>query len=384
MLYKALSKADSYKQKLFKQHSMDQDPKSWPAMAGYCLLLFLCLCQSWPTVNCQHTWQEAFKALGISYNPDGTLNRQIQIPMVNATPSVDPTMPTPVALSSDVRISALSKAFVRLYRPVNPPANTKLPLIIYLHGGDFVLYSASTVIFHDFCNNIAAQFPAVIVSVEYRLAPENRLPAAYDDALNAIFWVQSQAIGYFGRHPWFQYADFSRVFLLGSSAGANIVYHTALRVLDFNLQPLRIRGVLLNQAFFGGIQSTPSELRLVDDPYVPLYVCDVLWQLALPTYANKDHEFCNPLTGGSYLGRVPRLPKFFVKGDEGDPLVDRSKQLVQLLQSYRVPVVSQFNQGGYHGIELSNTTAAQQLYTAMKNFVYSTGLTEDENSQASM
>ncbi|XP_012829489.1 PREDICTED: carboxylesterase 1-like [Erythranthe guttata] len=68
----------------------------------------------------------------------------------------------------------------------------KLPLVVYLHGGDFVLFSASTVIFHNFCNDIAEYFSAVVVSVEYRLAPENKLPAAFEDALDAIFWVQNQ------------------------------------------------------------------------------------------------------------------------------------------------------------------------------------------------
>ncbi|KAL2472939.1 putative carboxylesterase 8-like [Forsythia ovata] len=96
---------------------------------------------------------------------------------------------------TSVQLSHYSGAYIRLYIPVNPPTETKLPLIIYLHGGDFVLFSASTVIFHDFCNNIATQFPAVVASVEYRLAPENQLPEAYEDALNAIFWVQSQAQG---------------------------------------------------------------------------------------------------------------------------------------------------------------------------------------------
>ncbi|KAL2515001.1 putative carboxylesterase 8 [Forsythia ovata] len=349
-------------------------------MARYSLLLLSCLCQSWPTVNCQHTWQEAFKVLGIKWNRDGSLKREIQIPMVNATPYADPKQPTPVALSTDVQLSHYSGAYIRLYIPVNPPTETKLPLIIYLHGGDFVLFSASTVIFHDFCNNIAAQFPAVVASVEYRLAPENQLPEAYEDALNAIFWVKSQAQGSFGRDPWLDYADFSRVFLMGSSSGANIVYHTAIRALDFDLRPIRILGILMNQPFFGGVQRTPSEIRLMDDTYVPLYVCDVLWSLALSGNVDRDHEFCNPLTGDSYLGRVPHLPRCFIKGDEGDPLVDRAKQLVQLLQSYRVPVVYQFNRGGYHGIELLNKTEAQSLYSAMRNFVYSTGDTDDRDS----
>ncbi|KAL2492139.1 putative carboxylesterase [Abeliophyllum distichum] len=374
---------------MLKLHCLNQNPKISQDLAAYSLLVFLLFSQSWPSIMAdekvakQHTWQEAFKILGISWNSDGTLKREIQIPMVNATPSVtDPKNP-PVALSTDIQLSPKSEAYVRLYIPVKPPTDTKLPLIIYIHGGDFVLFSASTVIFHEFCNNIASQFPAVVVSVEYRLAPENRLPAAFDDALKAIFWVKNQASYSGGRDPWLDYADFSRVFLLGSSAGANIVYHTALRALDFDLRPIRIRGILLNQPFFGGAFRTPSELRLIDDPYVPLYMCDVLWSLVLPPYANRDHEFCNPMSGGSYLGRVPRLPRVFVKADEGDPLVDRTTQLVQLLHEYRVHVVYQHNRGGFHGIETQNKTVAQSLFKAMKNFVYSTRITYDDESRAS-
>ncbi|CAI9769538.1 unnamed protein product [Fraxinus pennsylvanica] len=374
---------------MFRQHCPNQNPKSCPAVAAYILLAFFLFSQSWPSIMADekvakaHTWQEACKLLGISWNSNGTLKREIQIPMVDATPSVtDPNSP-PVALSTDIQLSPNSKAYVRIYIPVKPPKDTKLPLIIYLHGGDFVLFSASTVIFHNFCNDIASQFPAVVVSVEYRLAPENRLPAAFDDALNAIFWIKNQALGVGGRDPWLDYADFSKVFLLGSSAGGNIVYHTALRALDFDLRPIQIRGLLLNQPFFGGVFRTPSEIRLMEDPNIPLYMCDVLWTLALPPFANRDHEFCNPISGGSYLGRVPRLPRIFVKADEGDPLVDRTTQLVLLLLAYKVPVVYRYNRGGFHGIELQNKTAAQSLYDDMKRFIYSTKFTDDEESHAS-
>ncbi|CAI9767053.1 unnamed protein product [Fraxinus pennsylvanica] len=102
-----------------------------------------------------HTWQEAFKVLGINYNPDGTLNREIQIPMEDATPTADPKQPNQLALSTDIPLSPYNKVYIRLYIPAKTPTYTKLPLIIYLHEGDFVLFSASTVIFHEFCNNIA-------------------------------------------------------------------------------------------------------------------------------------------------------------------------------------------------------------------------------------
>ncbi|PIN15455.1 Arylacetamide deacetylase [Handroanthus impetiginosus] len=348
---------------------LPKDSKPWNTLF-FLIFLFISFHQSLSDPNLiEHTWQEAFEALGISWNPDGTLNRSILIPMVDPTPDADAN-PSAVALSQDVYLSPYNKAYVRLYIPVNPPKNQKLPLIIYFHGGDFVLFSASTVIFHNFSNDIASQFPAVVVSVEYRLAPENRLPAAYDDALNAIAWVRAQALGIGGRDPWLEYADFSRVFLLGSSAGANIAYHVALRALDFDITPLQIKGLLLNQAYFGGLRRTQSETRLIDDPYVPLYVNDVLWSLALSKNLNRDHEFCNPISGGTYLGRVFRLPKVYIKGDFGDPLVDRSVQLLHFLQSRKVPVYYRFNRGGYHGIELQNTTAAQQLYNDMRWFVY--------------
>ncbi|KAL9142068.1 hypothetical protein ABFS82_14G144700 [Erythranthe guttata] len=335
------------------------------------VIIFLIVAsQQWQHAESQtHTWQEAFKVLGIAWNRDGTLNRTIQIPMVDPTPYEDSATPSPTVLSQDIQLSSKSKATVRLYAPANPPKNKKLPLVVYLHGGDFVLFSASTVIFHNFCNDIAEYFPAVVVSVEYRLAPENKLPAAFDDALNAIFWVQNQAKGVGGRDPWMEFADFSRVFILGSSAGANIAYHVALRALDFDLRPLQIKGLLMNQAYFGGVQRTQSEINLKDDPYVALYVNDVLWSLALPLNFNRDHEFCNPISGGTYLGRVYRLPKVYIKGDYGDPLVDRSILLGKFLQSCKVPVYYRFNTGGFHGIELQNKSAAQQLYNDMRWFI---------------
>ncbi|KAL0290770.1 UNVERIFIED_CONTAM: putative carboxylesterase 8 [Sesamum angustifolium] len=255
--------------------------------------------------------------------------------MVSPTPYAD-SEPAPIALSQDIYLSPYSKAYIRLYVPVSPPKNRKLPLIIYLHGGDFVLFSASTFLFHNFCNDIASQFPAVVASVEFRLAPENRLPAAYDDALNAIFWAKNQALGIGGRDPWMEYADFSRVFLLGSGAGGNIVYHAALRALDFDIRPLKIKGLLMNQAYFGGLERTQSEIRLKDDPYVALYVNDGVMD---PGVAQE------PEPGSRVL-----QPDF-------------------RRDSCRVPVYYRFNEGGFHGMELLNQTAAQQLYNDMKAFV---------------
>ncbi|XP_022899202.1 probable carboxylesterase 8 [Olea europaea var. sylvestris] len=243
------------------------------------LLFFLLFCQLGLKITSsdeqetpKHTLQEAYNVLGIKPNPDGSLTREIRIPMVNATPDIEPTSTTQIALSKDIPLNPSTKTFIRLYKPLKPTKNSKIPLIIYLHGGDFVLFSAKTVIFHEFCNQISAQFPAVVASVEYRLAPEHRLPAAYDDAMDAIMWARKQAVFVNGGDAWIKLVDFSRVFLLGSSAGGNIVYHAALRALNLNLSPIKIKGLIMNQPYFGGaIQGKWVVLVAVNKGILPVF-----------------------------------------------------------------------------------------------------------------
>ncbi|KAL2492142.1 putative carboxylesterase 8-like [Abeliophyllum distichum] len=119
---------------MLKQHCLNQNQKSSHALAAYSLLMFLLFSQSLPSIMAvekvakPHTWQEAFKILGISWNSDGTLKREIQIPMVNATPPVTDPKKLLVAPSTDIQLSLKNKAYVILYIPVNPPTDTKLPL----------------------------------------------------------------------------------------------------------------------------------------------------------------------------------------------------------------------------------------------------------------
>lgn len=191
---------------MYPQKMSTLNVQSWRRiLLNYAFVLLFCFLQlttaaagdQQTTPSTNHTVEEAYQVLGISQNPDGSLTREFRIPMVNATPYADSSSPAPVALSKDVTayLSGTRKVFMRLFRPVElPPADssTKLPVIIYLHGGDFVLFSATTVVFHNFCNDIASQIPAIVVSVEYRLAPEYRLPAAFDDAMFALKWARQQ------------------------------------------------------------------------------------------------------------------------------------------------------------------------------------------------
>lgn len=156
---------------------------------------------------------DAYDHLHIALNPDGTVDRLLKIPSVPATPDV--LSPDQHTVSKDVTLDAEKKTSLRIFRPTKLPSNdsavAKLPIFIYFHGGGFVDFRVDTAMIHENCNKLTAEVPAVLVSVDYRLAPEHRLPAQYEDAVDAILWVKKQAELEGEGDEWLRdYGDFSR------------------------------------------------------------------------------------------------------------------------------------------------------------------------------
>ncbi|XVF09741.1 hypothetical protein REPUB_Repub07fG0121700 [Reevesia pubescens] len=318
---------------------------------------------------------DPFDYLKIVLNPDGTLTRNFNsIPCVAPKPN-DPQGQTPV-LSKDVPINSSNNTWARIFLPrealdINSSVNKKLPLVVFYHGGGFILLSADMVIFHDSCSDLAKTVPAVVVSVDYRLAPEHRLPAAYDDGMEALHWIKTT------QEEWLRdYADLSNCYLMGSSAGGNISYHVGLRAsgVVHELEPLKIKGLVLHQPFFGGAQRSASELRLMNDPVLPPIVSDVMWDLSLPIGVDRDHEYCNPTVDGAtkQLEKIKLLRwKVLVNCCDGDPLIERQIELVKLMEGKGVQVVRNFRMGGFHGEEDLDLSKAHAMHMVLKDFIMS-------------
>ncbi|KAL0392038.1 UNVERIFIED_CONTAM: putative carboxylesterase 2 [Sesamum radiatum] len=213
-----------------------------------------------------------------------------------APPALDPK--TGVS-SKDVVFLPETGVSARLYLP-NAAANNhkKLPLVVYFHGGAFCISSTADPKYHEMLNALVKEAQVLLVSVDYRLAPENPLPAAYDDSWAALTWVASHMKNEAGSEIWIkEFSDFNKVFLAGDSAGANISHHMAIRagLPNSELGELKIAGMLMIHPYFWGEQPIGVE---AENPVFKAVV-DKWWQFVCPSGLGCDDPLINPFVSGA-------------------------------------------------------------------------------------
>ncbi|KAL9673575.1 hypothetical protein QQ045_029836 [Rhodiola kirilowii] len=288
---------------------------------------------------------DPYNFLNLTRNPNGSITRT-SLTGVPAITTDDDQLHQPI-LIKDVALDPTKNTWFRIYVPRSAPPDTKLPLVVFFHGGCFILFSAT---------KLAGSLPAVVVSLDYHLAPEHKLPAAYGDAIDLVHKLKSSDDYWLA-----SYADFSNCFLMGSSSGGNIAYHAGLRsvataALNGDLQPLKIKGLVLLHAFFGGVERSASELRIYDQ-----WSCgsNIRWELALPEGADRDHEYCNFNNGDKYEEEFEKIKKMGWRV----LLVGGKVEAAEMFEKRGVDVETEFGEGDVHYcIELFDESKARELF----------------------
>ncbi|GJW79395.1 probable carboxylesterase 6 [Tanacetum coccineum] len=300
---------------------------------------------------------------------DGYVERSEIVPRVSCV--------LPVDLGVTCRDMVIDKATNIWARFYVPKCNKKLPLLVYFHGGGFCVGSATWSCYHEFLARLASKVGCVIMSIDYRLAPENPLPAAYEDGQKALMWVKQQAIS--GHTKWWlKQCDLSNVFLGGDSAGGNIVHNVTLRLCAnwAQLKPLVFKGNVLIQPFFGGQSRTNSETRMLPSPRSALNLAtsDAYWRLSLPKGTNRDHPWCNPRAKGSIkLEKMTYLPTM-VCVSELDIVKDKNMEFCGVLRNSGIKVEYVVYKGVGHAFQILDKSQhsqklTQEMISNIKSFI---------------
>lgn len=219
---------------------------------------------------------------------------------------------------------------IRIY---TPEASGPLPLVMFFHGGGFVLCSLET---HDeLCRALCRDTAAVVVSVDYRLAPEARYPAAADDCYAALEWCAAHAaeLG----------ADGTRIAVAGDSAGGNLAAVTALRARDLGGPALRHQTLIYpatSCAF-----DTPSYRDNAEGYFLTADAMRWFWSHYLGDMEQGREAYACPQNAESLTG----LPSATVITAEYDPLRDEGEAYAERLRAAGVKVKLQRYDGMIHG-----------------------------------
>ena len=219
---------------------------------------------------------------------------------------------------------------VRLYRP---SAATGLPVLVWYHGGGMVIGTLKQA---DWvCRQICADAGMVVVSVDYRLAPENKFPAAVEDAYAAAAWVYAHAAEIGG--------DAARVSVGGDSAGGTCAAVASLLARDQG------GAVILSQLLvYPGTDrdlTRPSVTEFAEGPV--LTKAAMLWFRG--HYHSDPAQLSDPRANPALATTHRGLPTAFVITAEVDPIRDAGENYARLLAQAGVLTWSKRYNGVFHG-----------------------------------
>ena len=210
---------------------------------------------------------------------------------------------------------------LRLYRPrALRDSRTDVPVVMWFHGGGWVL--GNVVGYDPVCSFIAAEVGCVVVSVDYRMAPEHRAPVAVEDCVDATTWV--------GVNGDVLRADTSRMAVAGDSAGGNLAAVVAQVLRDHGDTRLRHQALI-----YPATDLTMASASIREHPNAP-----VLTKRSMDAYRDHyvpvGHDLSDPLLSPLF-GRLDGLPPALVQTADHDPIRDDGIRYAAALRDAGVP-----------------------------------------------
>lgn len=220
---------------------------------------------------------------------------------------------------------------LRIYQPAG---TGPFPMLAFYHGSGFVLCSLDT---HDgICRNLCSGAGCVVVSVDYRLAPEYKFPAGLDDCVFATRWIAENAAELNG--------DAGRLAVGGDSAGGNLAAAAALRIRDEGGPPL-CGQLLIYPVTDYYAPGTPSYAENAEGYGLTRDTMRWFWNHYLRDPADAAQPYASPLRASNFGG----LPPAFVVTAEYDPLRDEGGLYAEKLRAAGIPSVLSRWAGMNHG-----------------------------------
>ncbi|QHS23203.1 alpha/beta hydrolase [Virgibacillus sp. MSP4-1] len=222
---------------------------------------------------------------------------------------------------------------VRVYTPVEGEA--QYPGLVYYHGGGWVIGDLDS---HDsICRLIANQAKCVVVSVDYRLAPEHKYPAAVEDAYDSLVWVA-------GHTSEFD-IDGQRLAVGGDSAGGNLSIVTCIKAYEQGGPDIKHQFLLYPSTGFKGETPPASMMENADGYFLTLE----MMQWFSKHYFNDPKERNHPYASPIMYKDLGKLPSATLLTAQYDPLRDEGKAFADELKSGGVNVFYKNYDGLIHG-----------------------------------
>jgi len=219
---------------------------------------------------------------------------------------------------------------IRIYIPIE--SSEPLPVFTFYHGGGMVIGSLDS--YDTLCRQIAVQSGCIIVSVDYRLAPENKFPAAVEDAYAALEWVSQHANTFNG--------DANRLAIGGDSAGGSLA--AVVSILARDSQIINIQFQLLIYPATAPHADHESQLKFAKGYFLERPT--ILW--FHECYIRDDSDRLDFRYAPLITKDLSRLPPAFVIVADHDPLRDEGVAYANRLKEHGVEVTLEEYQGMFH------------------------------------